>query len=46
MERCPTEAVLPLVGLTAEKVIRDRYNLSHRCPRNAAILRLSSVKIS
>ncbi|MFO7901150.1 MAG: hypothetical protein ACQESR_05080 [Planctomycetota bacterium] len=26
MERCPTQAVLPLVGLTAEKVIRDRYN--------------------
>ncbi|MFO7902815.1 MAG: hypothetical protein ACQESR_14200 [Planctomycetota bacterium] len=26
MERCPTQAVLPLVGLAAEKVIRDRYN--------------------
>ncbi|MFO7907219.1 MAG: hypothetical protein R6U98_31500 [Pirellulaceae bacterium] len=25
MERCPTQAVLPLVGLAAEKVIRDRY---------------------
>ncbi|MGM0487037.1 MAG: hypothetical protein ACQESR_09790 [Planctomycetota bacterium] len=23
MERCPTQAVLPLVGLAAEKVIRD-----------------------
>ncbi|MFO7907767.1 MAG: hypothetical protein ACQESR_25010 [Planctomycetota bacterium] len=26
MERCPAQAVLPLVGLAAEKVIRDRYN--------------------
>ncbi|MGM0490020.1 MAG: hypothetical protein ACQESR_25095 [Planctomycetota bacterium] len=26
MERCPTQAVLPLVGLAAEKIIRDRYN--------------------
>ncbi|MFO7904921.1 MAG: hypothetical protein ACQESR_10245 [Planctomycetota bacterium] len=26
MERCPTQAVLPLVGLAAEKVIRDRYS--------------------
>ncbi|MGM0486037.1 MAG: hypothetical protein ACQESR_04655 [Planctomycetota bacterium] len=25
MERGPTQAVLPLVGLTAEKVIRDRH---------------------
>ncbi|MFO7901351.1 MAG: hypothetical protein ACQESR_31095 [Planctomycetota bacterium] len=25
MERCPAQAVLPLVGLAAEKVIRDRY---------------------
>ncbi|MGM0490770.1 MAG: hypothetical protein ACQESR_28930 [Planctomycetota bacterium] len=25
MERCSTQAVLPLVGLTAQKVIRDRY---------------------
>ncbi|MFO7904195.1 MAG: hypothetical protein ACQESR_01095 [Planctomycetota bacterium] len=30
MERCPTQAVLPLVGLAAEKVIRDRYNLRRR----------------
>ncbi|MFO7903249.1 MAG: hypothetical protein ACQESR_16945 [Planctomycetota bacterium] len=31
MGRCPTQAVLPLVGLAAEKVIRDRYSseLSH-----------------
>ncbi|MFO7901598.1 MAG: hypothetical protein ACQESR_17005 [Planctomycetota bacterium] len=27
MERCPTQAVLPLVGLAAEKVIRDRYSI-------------------
>ncbi|MGM0486570.1 MAG: hypothetical protein ACQESR_07385 [Planctomycetota bacterium] len=25
MGRCPTQAVLPLVGLAAEKVIRDPY---------------------
>ncbi|MFO7906337.1 MAG: hypothetical protein R6U98_27010 [Pirellulaceae bacterium] len=25
MDSCPTQAVLPLVGLAAEKVIRDRY---------------------
>ncbi|MFO7906634.1 MAG: hypothetical protein ACQESR_29835 [Planctomycetota bacterium] len=25
MERCPTQAVLPLVGLAAQKVIRDPY---------------------
>ncbi|MFO7904323.1 MAG: hypothetical protein R6U98_16790 [Pirellulaceae bacterium] len=29
MESCPTQAVLPLVGLAAEKVIRDWYNM--RC---------------
>ncbi|MGM0486289.1 MAG: hypothetical protein ACQESR_05950 [Planctomycetota bacterium] len=27
MESCPTQAVLPLVGLAAEQVIRDRYNM-------------------
>ncbi|MFO7904882.1 MAG: hypothetical protein ACQESR_14485 [Planctomycetota bacterium] len=26
MESCPTQAVLPLVGLAAEEVIRDRYS--------------------
>ncbi|MFO7906407.1 MAG: hypothetical protein ACQESR_20525 [Planctomycetota bacterium] len=26
MESGPTQAVLPLVGLAAETVIRDRYN--------------------
>ncbi|MGM0491041.1 MAG: hypothetical protein ACQESR_30315 [Planctomycetota bacterium] len=26
MESCPTQAVLPLVGLAADKVIRDRYD--------------------
>ncbi|MGM0486802.1 MAG: hypothetical protein ACQESR_08575 [Planctomycetota bacterium] len=25
MESCPTQAVLPLVGLAAEKTIHDRY---------------------
>ncbi|MFO7904170.1 MAG: hypothetical protein R6U98_16020 [Pirellulaceae bacterium] len=28
MESGPTQAVLPLVGLAAEKVIRDRYKIS------------------
>ncbi|MGM0489528.1 MAG: hypothetical protein ACQESR_22550 [Planctomycetota bacterium] len=28
MESRPTQAVLPLVGLAADKVIRDRYNSS------------------
>ncbi|MFO7907267.1 MAG: PDZ domain-containing protein [Pirellulaceae bacterium] len=33
MESCPTQAVLPLVGLAAEKVIRDRYISDGRiCP--------------
>ncbi|MFO7903634.1 MAG: hypothetical protein ACQESR_07370 [Planctomycetota bacterium] len=27
MESCPTQAVLPWVGLAAENVIRDRYSL-------------------
>ncbi|MFW6169970.1 MAG: hypothetical protein ACODAD_05725 [Planctomycetota bacterium] len=27
MESCPTQAVLPLVGLAAKKVIRDRWKL-------------------
>ncbi|MFO7906467.1 MAG: hypothetical protein ACQESR_07415 [Planctomycetota bacterium] len=30
MESCPTQAVLPLVGLAAEKVIRDRYITGYR----------------
>ncbi|MFO7907730.1 MAG: hypothetical protein ACQESR_13675 [Planctomycetota bacterium] len=30
MESCPTQAVLPLVGLAAEKVIRDRYKVFHQ----------------
>ncbi|MGM0489984.1 MAG: hypothetical protein ACQESR_24910 [Planctomycetota bacterium] len=25
MESCPTQAVLPLVGLAADKVVPDRY---------------------
>ncbi|MFO7905279.1 MAG: hypothetical protein ACQESR_28815 [Planctomycetota bacterium] len=27
VESCPTQAVFPLVGLAAEKVIRDRYTI-------------------
>ncbi|MGM0487111.1 MAG: hypothetical protein ACQESR_10165, partial [Planctomycetota bacterium] len=27
MESCSTQAVLPLVGLAADKVIRDRYSM-------------------
>ncbi|MGM0488997.1 MAG: hypothetical protein ACQESR_19830 [Planctomycetota bacterium] len=27
MERCPTQAVLPLVGLATENVIGDRYRI-------------------
>ncbi|MFO7908254.1 MAG: hypothetical protein R6U98_36790 [Pirellulaceae bacterium] len=30
MSRCPTQAVLPLGGLAAEKVIRDRYRYRSR----------------
>ncbi|MFO7901133.1 MAG: hypothetical protein R6U98_00595 [Pirellulaceae bacterium] len=30
MERCPAQAVLPLVGLAAEKVIHDRYKWGSR----------------
>ncbi|MFO7907137.1 MAG: hypothetical protein ACQESR_12130 [Planctomycetota bacterium] len=26
MESCPTQAVLPLVGLAADKLIRSRYD--------------------
>ncbi|MFO7906683.1 MAG: hypothetical protein ACQESR_27255 [Planctomycetota bacterium] len=39
MESCPTQAVLPLVGLAADKFIRDRYillcfqGMSYRLPR-------------
>ncbi|MFO7907111.1 MAG: hypothetical protein ACQESR_12400 [Planctomycetota bacterium] len=28
MERCPTQAVLPLVGLAADKIIQERYKNS------------------
>ncbi|MFO7902929.1 MAG: hypothetical protein ACQESR_18055 [Planctomycetota bacterium] len=33
MESCPTQTVLPLVGLAAEKVIRDRYINREKVPR-------------
>ncbi|MFO7901706.1 MAG: hypothetical protein ACQESR_07045 [Planctomycetota bacterium] len=36
MESCPTQTVLPLVGLAAEKVIRDRYKLVLLVPSPAA----------
>ncbi|MFO7906414.1 MAG: hypothetical protein ACQESR_03530 [Planctomycetota bacterium] len=32
MENCPTRAVLPLLGLAADNVMRDRYNPTRRCP--------------
>ncbi|MFO7901673.1 MAG: hypothetical protein R6U98_03345 [Pirellulaceae bacterium] len=44
MQSCPTQAVLPLVGLAAEKVIRDRYIFQavgffrmERCPTQAVL---------
>ncbi|MFO7907207.1 MAG: hypothetical protein R6U98_31430 [Pirellulaceae bacterium] len=44
MERCPTQAVLPLVGLTADNIIRDRYIFQavgfarmERCPTQAVL---------
>ncbi|MGM0490556.1 MAG: hypothetical protein ACQESR_27845 [Planctomycetota bacterium] len=39
MERCPAQAVLPLVGLAAEKVIRDRYSCLRIRPRSGAASR-------
>ncbi|MGM0488060.1 MAG: hypothetical protein ACQESR_15015 [Planctomycetota bacterium] len=33
MESCPTQAVRPLVGLMAEKVIRDRYKTELSLPK-------------
>ncbi|MGM0489971.1 MAG: hypothetical protein ACQESR_24845 [Planctomycetota bacterium] len=40
MESCPTQAVLPLVGLAAEKVIRDWYNYNLLVtPEGAATVR-------
>ncbi|MFO7907117.1 MAG: hypothetical protein ACQESR_27750 [Planctomycetota bacterium] len=33
MESCPTQTVLPSVGLAADKVIRDRYTEPHAQPR-------------
>ncbi|MFO7904632.1 MAG: hypothetical protein R6U98_18355 [Pirellulaceae bacterium] len=32
MEICPTQAVLPLVGLAAKRVIHDRYNSNFVTP--------------
>ncbi|MGM0489142.1 MAG: hypothetical protein ACQESR_20580 [Planctomycetota bacterium] len=33
MESCPTQAVLPLVGLATHQVMRDRYNRPPGGPR-------------
>ncbi|MFO7902980.1 MAG: hypothetical protein R6U98_09985 [Pirellulaceae bacterium] len=43
MERCPTQAVLPLVGLAADQLIRDRYNSVKRSigPPHGPLLALS-----
>ncbi|MFO7901831.1 MAG: hypothetical protein ACQESR_00145 [Planctomycetota bacterium] len=42
MERCPTQAVLPLVGLAADKVIRDRYI---NAPRQESTLSFSRLRL-
>ncbi|MFO7903123.1 MAG: hypothetical protein ACQESR_15750 [Planctomycetota bacterium] len=34
-ERCSTQAVLPLVGLAADKVIRHRYSKPYCCIKTA-----------
>ncbi|MFO7905962.1 MAG: hypothetical protein ACQESR_22415 [Planctomycetota bacterium] len=39
LESCSTQAALPLVGLAADKLIRDRYNDPHG-PKHATCLRL------
>ncbi|MFO7905435.1 MAG: hypothetical protein R6U98_22420 [Pirellulaceae bacterium] len=43
MESCPTQAVLPLVGLAAEKVIRDQYNFNER--RWQAVVLTATVRL-
>ncbi|MFO7903189.1 MAG: hypothetical protein ACQESR_18110 [Planctomycetota bacterium] len=43
MESGPTQAVLPLVGLAAEKVIRDRYNTVRSVARIGARSYLARV---
>ncbi|MFO7907253.1 MAG: hypothetical protein ACQESR_30545 [Planctomycetota bacterium] len=39
MESCPTQAVLPLVGLAADTVIRDRYSQRHEPSQGGASFR-------
>ncbi|MGM0488741.1 MAG: hypothetical protein ACQESR_18540 [Planctomycetota bacterium] len=43
MESCPTQAVLPLVGLAAERLIRDRY-VDSKCKRVGPCERLRRWK--
>ncbi|MFO7907704.1 MAG: hypothetical protein ACQESR_19770 [Planctomycetota bacterium] len=43
IKNCPTQAVLPLVGLAADKVIRDRYGWSKESWRSRQIA-LPAVK--
>ncbi|MGM0491185.1 MAG: hypothetical protein ACQESR_31040 [Planctomycetota bacterium] len=45
MESCPTQAVLPLVGLPAEKVIRDRDKRIKRDNTQSSFNPRSSVHV-
>ncbi|MGM0490629.1 MAG: hypothetical protein ACQESR_28210 [Planctomycetota bacterium] len=45
MERCPTQAVLPLVGLAAEKVIRDRYIFFFRLKKRPIGIKLARTLV-
>ncbi|MFW6169439.1 MAG: hypothetical protein ACODAD_03035 [Planctomycetota bacterium] len=47
MESCPAQAVLPLVGLTADKVIRDRdtYRRDWIMPREEQLAGLFTIDI-
>ncbi|MFO7907598.1 MAG: hypothetical protein ACQESR_23390 [Planctomycetota bacterium] len=42
MESCPTQSVLPLVGLAAEKIIRDWY-MTKACCVPASLAKPSST---
>ncbi|MGM0486611.1 MAG: hypothetical protein ACQESR_07600 [Planctomycetota bacterium] len=44
MESCPAQAVLPLVGLAADKIIRDRYSIRSAFPVKATRLSARSGK--
>ncbi|MFO7908206.1 MAG: hypothetical protein ACQESR_14655 [Planctomycetota bacterium] len=41
MESCPTQAVLPLVGLAAHKLIRHRYKPGRERPKGPPRLPLA-----